>query len=616
MTIMNSESFTSLLRALGLVQGSYKPAPNVALMGNGTIASIAFSTFFGAPNNTITSLDPGSLYNADRNTTIFDFLPTFRPNALDDDASAGSQCSVLPYNPTLIVDPTFPPFDFSMANVYRYRRQQSVNFGSWFVQENWMVPSLFTCASGPQAAEIDVTSGWGSTDNARAVLEHHWDTFINQTDFEYLASIGINTVRLPIGYWSLGSLFLEGTPFEPYASVYKNSWPRIVRAINTAAQSGIGVLVDLHGAVGSQNGQSHSGISDGQTRMFNNPVYMNKTLGVLTFLAQELQNATNVVGIQILNEPENVPELADFYSQAIEIIRQKTSSGSNFPLYIHDAFDLERFSDFIANRTDFIVEDHHSYFVFTPQDDSEPAAQHTGDVEGPIAAELSEAALKNRGNLVIDEWSCALTDKSLSTQRNPKEARKEFCTGQMNVYANTSAGWGFWWLGGINAAYYKEGCETDAGWCFKSAIGQSLPTTFFSYGKPPPTDQAQLQHIYTAVASMTVPPDPDVLHKLDNSTQSQTRPDQGNRKRDDDSSSRNLTSTQEQSFIKGYSDGFLTAKIFAQQGWSKLGFKGQYIEDSLRVLGTLIALGSEDYYRNGFKVGLGDGETFIMDVLA
>jgi aryl-phospho-beta-D-glucosidase BglC (GH1 family) len=54
-----------------------------------------------------------------------------------------------------------------------------------------MVPSLFTCAAGEKQAEIDVASGWGSPAGARQVLEHHWDTFITENDFQYLASVGI-----------------------------------------------------------------------------------------------------------------------------------------------------------------------------------------------------------------------------------------------------------------------------------------------------------------------------------------------------------------------------------------------------------------------------------------
>lgn len=174
-----------------------------------------------------------------------------------------------------------------------------------------MTPSLFTCADGPQTAEIDIANGWENTTNARALLERHWDTFINQSDFEYLSSIGINTVRLPIGYWNLGPLYCQGTPFEPVADVYINSWSRIVRAINWAGEAGMGVLVDLHGAPGSQNGQPHSGISDGQVNFFNS-TNIDKTIEVLTYLMQQLSSVTNVIGIEVLNEPNNDDSLSSF----------------------------------------------------------------------------------------------------------------------------------------------------------------------------------------------------------------------------------------------------------------------------------------------------------------
>ena len=133
------------------------------------------------------------------------------------DNSTTSACSVTPYTPaTSLVLESFAPYDPQQALIYRYRQQQSVNLGSWFVQEQWMNPSLFTCASGNKQAELDVASGWGSVDNARQVLERHWDEWITESDFQYLASIGkfcpvacrrktangdlgINTVRLPIG---------------------------------------------------------------------------------------------------------------------------------------------------------------------------------------------------------------------------------------------------------------------------------------------------------------------------------------------------------------------------------------------------------------------------------
>lgn len=125
-------------------------------------------------------------------------------------------------------------------------------------------------------------------------------------------------------------------------------------------------------------------------------------------------------------------------------MRQKSAGELDLPLYIHDGFNLQQYSAFLSQRTDFVVEDHHSYFVFSPSDESESASQHTSDIEGSISSDLGTADAKDRDNLVISEWSCALTAQSLSTQANPNEARKEFCTAQMGVYANMSAGWSFW----------------------------------------------------------------------------------------------------------------------------------------------------------------------------
>ena len=71
-----------------------------------------------------------------------------------------------------------------------------------------MVPSIFKCAAGLQASELDIARGWNGMQNARQVLERHWDTFITEDDFRWLSEIGINTVRIPIGEFMLCSSLL------------------------------------------------------------------------------------------------------------------------------------------------------------------------------------------------------------------------------------------------------------------------------------------------------------------------------------------------------------------------------------------------------------------------
>jgi glucan 1,3-beta-glucosidase len=131
-------------------------------------------------------------------------------------------------------------------------------------------------------------------------------------------------------------------------------------------------------------------------------------------------------------------------NRAIASMRQVSPAAASFPLYIHDGFDLDRFSLFVANRKDFVVQDHHSYFVYSPSDDAKSASQHAADIGGDIAFSFAKASSQSHRNVVIDEWSCALTPNSLAQEFDPVAARKQFCTGQMEVYNQTAAGWSFW----------------------------------------------------------------------------------------------------------------------------------------------------------------------------
>lgn len=469
--LVTADGFSALLQTLSLTQGLFKPTVSSVVDTIGDVSTLLNGT---ATNTT------GTLLGAGGGGQINSFTGSTASSGTLDDAA----CQVEPYDVAGPIDETFPPFDEASANIYRYRQQQSVNLGSWcvpainslttilalnmylsrFVHENWMTPSLFKCAAGKKLSELDIASGWGSTTNAKAVLERHWDTFVNQSDFEYLASIGINTVRLPIGYWNLGPYYCHDTPYAAVADVYESAWSRVVRAINMAGEAGLGVLVDLHGAVGSQNGQPHSGISDGTMNLFSSEDNVNKTISALAFLMQQLGSVTNVVGIQILNEPQNVPELPGFCAsivmspisslganihmhtdtQAIAAMRSASPEAASFPLYIHDGFDLQLFSDYVANHTDFVVQDNHSYFVYTASDVAESGDQHSGDVHSSVASALQKASDNEHRNIVVDEWSCALAPQSLSKEADPNASRKDFCTGQMEVYTNTTAGWGFW----------------------------------------------------------------------------------------------------------------------------------------------------------------------------
>lgn len=115
-------------------------------------------------------------------------------------------------------------------------------------------------------------------------------------------------------------------------------------------------------------------------------------------------------------------------------------------------------------------------YVFTPYDNAKSATAHTTDLSlaGSVGSSLMAAGMGLNGNLVIGEWSCALSEDSLRDEENPIAARRQFCEVQERTYRDTGSGSTFWSL-------TKEDCHQDPAWCFKSAVGNSLPASFFSY---------------------------------------------------------------------------------------------------------------------------------------
>ncbi|GAA5926971.1 hypothetical protein JCM1841_001600 [Sporobolomyces salmonicolor] len=71
------------------------------------------------------------------------------------------------------------------------------------------------------------------------------NTFYNETDFQEMKRLGLNTVRVPLGYWTVDSLI--GTDY--FAS---GSMKYVKQVLGWAKAAGLYVILDLHAAPGSQ----------------------------------------------------------------------------------------------------------------------------------------------------------------------------------------------------------------------------------------------------------------------------------------------------------------------------------------------------------------------------
>lgn len=174
-------------------------------------------------------------------------------------------------------------------------------------------------------------------------------------------------------------------------------------------------------------------------------------------------------------------------------------------------------------------------------------------------------------------------------------------------------------------AYRKEDCADDPGWCFDAAVGEALPSTFFSYGMPPTgPEPTQLPEMSTLSQGMAPPqdqlnPSTSSTYQYQPYSQDSLSPPpafQSSPRYQPPPADNGPSSSQQASRLRGYEDGFLTAKIFALYNLSKLGFVGQYITDSLAALGPgVVAPGTEGFYEEGFMQGLADGEAIVFSGL-
>ena len=127
---------------------------------------------------------------------------------------------------------------------YNNDKVMGVNLGGWFVLEPWITPSMFSDWAQNQEVkdEYDLCKTLGSSE-AYSRLSSHWNTWITQSDFQQIAQMGLNHVRIPIGYWAVNPL--EGDPYV------QGQLAVLDQAVGWASDANLKVLIDLHGGKAS-----------------------------------------------------------------------------------------------------------------------------------------------------------------------------------------------------------------------------------------------------------------------------------------------------------------------------------------------------------------------------
>ncbi|WP_394753304.1 glycoside hydrolase family 5 protein [Crenothrix sp.] len=362
------------------------------------------------------------------------------------------------------------------------KKLRGVNLGGWLVLEKWMTPSLFEGLKATDETSYCVELGT----QAESRLKQHWQSFITRDDFVWLASIGINAVRIPLGHWIFGANY-------PYHRVYGESrYPFVEGGIDILDQAfewaqavGLSIILDLHAAPGCQNGFDNGGIKD-VCDWPTDKSYIEHSLWVLEKLAERYQGQGALHGIEVLNEPRwdiDTHLLKQYTTDGYHRIRKHCAAEDVAVIFCDGFRPYTEYLEFLMPpEFENTVLDIHRYQCFTRQ---EIDLDIFGHLKQTIVNWKHEAELigkdMQRGTYV-GEWSLGMDLKVVSLWANGPfnhalETMGEF---QKNVayraYASAQLatfesylGWFFW--------SYKT--ETVPAWCFRDCVKNGwLPDQF------------------------------------------------------------------------------------------------------------------------------------------
>ncbi|CAG8658820.1 12617_t:CDS:2, partial [Ambispora leptoticha] len=336
-------------------------------------------------------------------------------------------------------------------------------------------PSLFEQFK-PQDQVVDeyTFTKFLGRDEAKRQLHDHWSSWVTEQDIKKLASFGLNHLRIPVGYWAF-----EKKSTEPFIM---DSFNYLLKAVRWAKKYGMRVIVDLHGAPGSQNGYHHSGKHGPIEWQTGDNIH--RTLNVIknmteTFSRPEFRNTVTIIGV--LNEPKPLVknQFNEYFKDAYKIIREKNSDililyDATF-LQVDDSIKFLKLSEFKK-----VALDINNYYAFTCNFVTMSINEQLVNVCSNYynISSTSQDVLR-----FVGEWSlstthgssckyssntCQFKDDYRNWTSEHKIFLKQYASAQMDAY-EAGIGWTFW--------NFKTECSTL--WNFMLGVEQGwMPLTY------------------------------------------------------------------------------------------------------------------------------------------
>ncbi|KAK6130699.1 hypothetical protein DH2020_035553 [Rehmannia glutinosa] len=318
-------------------------------------------------------------------------------------------------------------------------------------------PSVFLLTINTNLhGEYQLTNGYGP-ELAPKVMKEHWDTFIVEEDFNFMKKVGLNAVRLPVGWWTTH----DPNPSKPYVA---GSLQYLDKAFTWAEKYGIKVILTLHAAPHSQSGSEPSSSRDGTPEW--EEFCWERTHFKDNFHARD---GFHVWGLNddIIDETVAVIDfltarLLKYYKDGYAAVR-KHSPTAYVVLSDRMVQNEPRELFALAEELPRSVIDVHLYSLFDPKFASFTVEQNIEFVYNDRAKYLKKLTLPDGPLIFVGEWVAEWEVKNATD-----EQLKRFAEAQMQVYGRTTFGWAYW-------ALKNENHEVDRKhWSLESMIKKGI----------------------------------------------------------------------------------------------------------------------------------------------
>lgn len=168
---------------------------------------------------------------------------------------------------------------------------RGVGLGGWMNMENFITG--YPATESLQRRALRAALG---QEGYERFFDRFLEVFFDQDDARYLASLGLNSVRIPFNYRHFED---DDRPFE----LKEQGFARLDRVVDLCAAAGIYTILDLHALPGAQNQHWHSDNPTHWAHFWTHRHFQDRVVHLWEALADRYKDNPWVAGYNPVNEP-------------------------------------------------------------------------------------------------------------------------------------------------------------------------------------------------------------------------------------------------------------------------------------------------------------------------